>query len=101
MGERTILLDSTASTKYLNSDFLVEAVESGMGYVLVSSGRILPILPVFLFDENGPNPISNMNLKIKIPNLSSGKFLWWVQSANSIRMANRIHTAFHSTTPFT
>ena len=34
MGERTILLDSTASTKNLNSDFLVEAVESGMGYVL-------------------------------------------------------------------
>ena len=55
MGERTILLDSTASTKNLNSDFLVEAVESGMGYVLVSSGRILPILPGFLFDENGPN----------------------------------------------
>ena len=47
MGERTILLDSTASTKNLNSDFLVEAVESGMGYVLVSSGRFLPILPVF------------------------------------------------------
>jgi hypothetical protein len=54
MGERTILPDSTASTKNLNSDFLVEAVESGMGYVLVSSGRILPILPVFWFDENGP-----------------------------------------------
>jgi hypothetical protein len=59
MGERTILLDSTASTKYLNSDFLVEAVESGMGYVLVSSGRILPILPVFLFDENGPVALSS------------------------------------------
>ena len=38
MDEQTILLDSTASTKNLNSDFLV-AVGSEMGYVLVFSGR--------------------------------------------------------------
>ena len=55
MDERTIHLDSTASTKNLNSDFDLEAVESIMGYVLITSGRILPILPVFCFDENGPN----------------------------------------------
>ena len=55
MNEQTIHLDSTASTKNLNSDFEVEAVESGMGYVLLTSGRVLPILPVFCFDENGPN----------------------------------------------
>jgi hypothetical protein len=32
MDEPTILLDSTASTKNLNSDFLVEASESETGY---------------------------------------------------------------------
>ena len=66
MDERTIRLDSTAPTKNLNSDFEVEAVESRMGYVLLTSGRILPILPVFCFDENGPQIPSDKYLTLPV-----------------------------------